>query len=477
MNTIQRISKNVGLVFFSQILTYVLAFFTLVYTARYLGANGFGTLSLALSIGAIFGVFADMGISTLMVRELARDKTLTGKYVLNGLLMKFILSFVTLGLVVLTVNIIGYNWTESIIIYLITLSVIISSFYTFLNAIFQANERMEYLSLANIINSVVLLAGTILGIYLGLNIVYFAVVYVITSIVVLVYCLLIYFRGFSEIEPDLDLSFWKPTINEAWSLGIILLSGMLYTYVDSIMLSILKGTEAVGWYSAAYRLMYIALMLPNAINIAVYPVMARLYSDSSEHSLKLLYERYFKYMLIIGIPLGFGTSLLAKQIIVLLYGPGYEPSIIALQILVWTIVFTFAGAAYIQLLQSINRQIIITKISIICLIINIIVNLILIPRYSYVGASVATLITEIVLVGYIIYISYRLGYGISRKIVLKDLGRILTSTIVMSLFIAYFINLNLFILIGAGIVVYFIALYIVRGIDDVDLELVRKMRL
>jgi O-antigen/teichoic acid export membrane protein len=476
MNTIQKISKNVGLVFFSQILTYILAFFTLVYTARYLGANGFGIISLALSIGAIFGIFADMGISTLMVRDLARKKSLTGKYVLNGLLMKFILSFVTFFLVVSTVNIIGYNWTESITIYLITLSVIISSFYTFLNAIFQANERMEYLSLANIMNSMVLLSGTVLGIYLGLSIVYFAVVYVITSIVVLIYSTLIYFRGFSENELEFDLNFWIPTINEAWSFGLIQISGMLYTYVDTIILSILKSTEAVGWYSAAYRLMYIALLLPNAINMAVYPVMSRLYSDSSGHNLKLLYERYFKYMLIIGIPLGVGTSILSKQIILLLYGSGYEPSIIALQILVWTVVFTFAGAAYIQLLQSINKQIIITKISIICLIINIVVNLILIPSYSYVGASVATLITEIVLVSYIIYVSYRLGYGVSLKVVFKDLSRIIISTIVMSLFLVYFINLNLFLLVFVGIVVYFIVLYIVRGIDEVDMDIIRKLR-
>ncbi len=390
MNTIQKISKNVSLVLISQILTYVLAFFTVVYTARYLGASGFGILSLALSIGAIFGVFADMGLSTLIVRELSRNKSLTGKYIVNSILMKIFLSILTLGLVFLTVQVIGYDRLESLVIYLITISVIISSFYTLLNAIFQAEERMEYLSIANIINSFVLLTGTIIGIYLGLSIIYFALIYIVTSIIVLIYCSIVYMKEFSEIPLKIDFSFWKPTIKESWSFGIIFLSGMLYTYVDSIMLSILKGAEAVGWYSAAYRLMYIALLLPNAINMAVYPVMSRLFHDSSSESLTMLYERYFKYMLIVGIPLGVGTSILAKQVILLLYGTGYEPSITVLQILVWTIVFTFAGASYTQLLQSINKQMIITKISIFCLVINIIINLILIPPYSYVGASYAT---------------------------------------------------------------------------------------
>ncbi|MTK63825.1 MAG: flippase [Methanobacterium sp.] len=477
MNTVQKISKNVGLVFISQILTYILAFFTVIYTARYLGAGGFGVLSLGLSFGAIFGVFVDMGLSTLIVRELARDKSLSGKYIINSFLMKIILAIVTFALVFFTVQLIGYDPLESLIIYLITISVIISSFYTLLNAIFQADEKMEYLSLANIINSVVLLAGTLLGIYLGLNIVYFAWVYVITSIVVLVYCLAVYIKKFSGVDLDVDFSFWKPTIKEAWSFGIIFLSGMLYTYVDSIMLSILKGAEAVGWYSAAYRLMYIALLLPNAINTAVYPVMSRLFNDSSSESLKLLYERYFKYMLIAGIPLGLGTSILAKQVILLLYGTGFDESVAALQILVWTVVFTFAGASFTQLLQSINKQIIITKISLFCLCVNIVLNLILIPPYSYVGASIATLITEIVLVSYIIFITYKLGYGISYSAVVRDLSRILVATLVMGLFLWYFIYLNIFLLIVAGTIIYFVVLYLVKGIDDVDMDVIRKLRI
>ena len=476
MNTIQKISKNIGLVFISQILTYVLAFFTVIYTARYLGAGGFGILSLALSIGAIFGVFVDMGLNTLIVREIARDKSLSGKYIINSFLMKILLSFLTFGLVVLTVQAIGYDQLESIVIYLITISVIISSFYTLLNAIFQANEKMEYLSLANIINSTILLAGTIIGIYLGLSIIYFAVVYILTSIVVLIFSAFVYKKEFSGISLEIDFDFWKPTIKESWSFGIIFLSGMLYTYVDSIMLSILKGAEAVGWYSAAYRLMYIALLLPNAINLAVYPVMSRLFNDSSSESLTMLYERYFKYMLIAGIPLGVGTSILAKQVILLLYGTGYEPSILALQILVWTIVFTFAGASYTQLLQSINKQMIITKISIICLIINIIINLILIPPYSYVGASIATLITEIVLVSYIVFITYKTGYGISYSVVLNDSSKVIVSTLVMGLFLWYFIGLNFFLLVASGTIIYFVALYLVKGIDEVDMEIIKKLR-
>ncbi len=476
MNTIQKIGKNVGVIFFAQILTYLLGFITVIYTARYLGANGFGSISLALSLSAIFGVVVDMGLSTLMVREISRNRLLANKYVSNTAVMKIFLAFITFGLLAVAVNIIGYTPLVRDIIYIITLSVIINAFYGIFTSIFQASERMEYLSLANILNSVVLLAGTVTVIHYGFSIIYLAFVYVFTSSLVFIYALVIYLWKFSDFKFELDLSFWKPTIKEAWPFGIITISGMLYTYTDSILLSIFKGTQAVGYYSAAYRLMYLVLFIPTTINTAVFPVMSRLYADSSKESLNLLYERYFKYMIIIAIPVGLATTILAKRITLLIYGAGYTPSIESIQILIWAIVFTFAGAAYIQLLQSTNKQMIITKISIICLLMNIIINLILIPRYSFIGASIATFITEVILVGSVIFIVYRIGYGISYKIVLKDISKVLIASLIMLLFVWYFSSLNLIILVVSAAVIYLIVLYLVKGIDEVDISLVKKIR-
>jgi O-antigen/teichoic acid export membrane protein len=80
MNTIQRIAKNTGVLLFSQIASYILGFFFVIYTTRYLGADGFGILSFALAFTGIIGVFSDLGLRQLTVREVARDKSLASKY-------------------------------------------------------------------------------------------------------------------------------------------------------------------------------------------------------------------------------------------------------------------------------------------------------------------------------------------------------------------------------------------------------------
>jgi O-antigen/teichoic acid export membrane protein len=179
-------------------------------------------------------------------------------------------------------------------------------------------------------------------------------------------------------------------------------------------------------------------------------------------------------MFILCLPIGIGTTLIADKIILFVFGVAFVKSIIALQILIWTIVLTFAGAAFAKLLESTNRQRIITKISLICVVVNVLLNLLLIPKFSYVGSSFATVVTEFLLVGSIVVLTYRLSCGISLPIIKDYLLRILFSSLIMSVFVLYFQNLHLIILIISAGFVYFVTLYLVRGIDNEDMMLLRQ---
>ena len=97
-------------------------------------------------------------------------------------------------------------------------------------------------------------------------------------------------------------------------------------------------------------------------------------------------------MLIIGIPIGIGTSILAEKIILLVFGSSYTESVIALEILIWTIVFTFGGAAFTRLLEATDKQLTLTKITGIAAIFNIFLNLVLIPEFGLIGACVSTVL-------------------------------------------------------------------------------------
>lgn len=444
-----------------------------MYTARYLGPERYGTIAFALAFTSIFGVVTDLGINTLTIREVARNKNSATTFLGNLLLIKSILVIIAVAFIVVAVNLTGHDRIEIDVTYLISISIILSAFNGAFNSLFQAFERIEYISIGSVLSNISMLLGAGYAISQGFGVIGFACIYIFSSTLGLAYTLFVANRLHLTHALQIDREMIWPMMKEALPFGITSLSGMIYTYADSIMLSSLKGNEVVGWYNAPYRLMLMMLFIPNVINVVIFPVMSR-YFTSSPSFLKLLYTKYLKFMLILSLPLGMGTTLIADKIILFVFGVGFENSIVALKIIIWTIVLTFVGAAFARLLESVNQQRIITKISMICMVVNVLLNILLIPKFSYIGSSFVTVVTEFLLVGSIIFFSYRLNYGIPLSVIKTYLIRILFSSLVMCIFVLYFKEAYLILLIISAIFVYFFTLYIVRGIDSEDMMLMRQ---
>jgi len=473
MNTVQRIAKNTGVLLISQIASYIIGFFFIMYTARYLGAAGFGILSFALAFTGIFGVFSDLGLGILTIREVARDKTLASKYLGNIAVMKIFLVVITFGLIALTINLLGYPEQTIKVVYLVALSVIFGAFSGMFNSVFQAYEKMEYQSLGHILSSALMLSGALFAISQGFSVVGFASIYFLVSVVVLGYNFTVCAWKFVLPKIEVDWGFWKPTIKEALPFGLSSIFVVIYYWIDSVMLSLMQGNEVVGWYNAAYRLIMVLLFIPSILNVSIFPVMSQFYVASKD-SLRFAFEKYFKYMAIVGIPIGVGTTLLADRIILLIFGIEYTNSIIALQILVWSSVFIFLSGAFARLLESSNRQMTITKITGICMVENIVLNLAIIPKFSYVGASVTTAITEFTALILCIMVSSKIGYGISKSNLL-DISKVLIASLLMGILIVYLNDLNLLILVLLSAAFYFIVLYLFRVFKEEDAKLLKRI--
>jgi O-antigen/teichoic acid export membrane protein len=163
LSTVRRIAKNTSALLVAQVASYLLAFFYMMYTARYLGPASFGILSFAIAFTGIFVVFGDLGLAPLTVREVARDKSLASKYLVNVSLMKIILVTITFGLIALTINLMGYPEETIKVVYLLGLSVIFTAFTQMFYSVFQAFERMEYQGIGQMLNAALILGGVLLN--------------------------------------------------------------------------------------------------------------------------------------------------------------------------------------------------------------------------------------------------------------------------------------------------------------------------
>ena len=480
MTTLRRIAINTVFLLISQAVNLLLTFFYMTCMARYLGPAGYGILTFALAFTSIFGVFTDFNLQLLIAREVARDEKAVSKYLANITVIKIILCIITYILLAAVINLMGYPWQTVQVVYLLGLSVLFTAFSQMFYAIFQSFQRLEFQAIGQMLNAVLMTLLVIVAINFKLDVVVFGYMYVASAAAVLLYCFLAWKLKVSRIIElphypvfGVNWGFWKETFRHALPFGLSAVFVMVFYWISTVMLSLMKGDEAVGLYNAPYRLVLVLSFIPAAFVGALYPAMSKLINTAPE-AFRRYYETTIKYLLIMAVPLGIGTTILAKEIILLIFGSQYEGSVTALQVLIWSEVFIFASQPMGNLFNSLNKQKIVTWITGVCLIVNVGLNLVLIPVWGVVGAAITTALTEglSLLVSYIYVI--RLGYGPAKSDIFAMVKMILAGA-VMAVFLLLLHQLNLFILIAAAAVVYLVTLILIRGIDRQEFEMLSKI--
>ena len=212
MSSIKILVKNTGLLFLSQMISYILAFFYTLYSARYLGASDFGIISFATAITGLFCILTDLGIGTLTTREVARDYSRTYKYLGNTGSIKIVLSVLTVILLTLFVEMSNYQETTRIVVYIMGLASIITAISGVFTSMFRAYEEMEYQSISEILSAVSLFIGILLCIYFKYNVIAVATVYLIANSLVLIYNFIVCSKKYGLIHLQWDTNFLKKLI-------------------------------------------------------------------------------------------------------------------------------------------------------------------------------------------------------------------------------------------------------------------------
>ncbi|MBC7333945.1 MAG: flippase [Actinobacteria bacterium] len=474
MNKVQRIAKNISMLFISRIISMLFGFFYVMYMARYLGPSKYGIIAFALALNGIFGVIVNFGLDFLIVREVARNKNLAGIYLANAMVLKVIFGVVSFLIVAFVVNILGYPETTIKVVYLITISTTIAGIVSVFRDIYQAFEEMVFIAAGQILSSVLSLILVLVGIKLQLGVIYFAVTFVLVNLIVLGYYVGVTIWKHLHFSIHINFNFWKHLVSESWSFALSSIFVAIFFWIDSVMLSYMKGNEIVGIYNAAYRLVYVLLFIPGTYFMTIYPVLSKMYMKSQK-DVKFVYNRSLKYFATLGGLIGIVTMLFAKEIILLIYGQDYELSIPALKILIWAVVFSFVTHPPLYTLNSINRQIVYTKATALGALLNFILNIFAIQKLSYIGASLTTVFTEALVFSItFMYLKAHLEDSLSSYMWIVKL--IVTIFFSLSLYyLALIVVQNtvvLFILYGLA---YSAGVILFRIIDDIDINLLRQV--
>ena len=463
MTTSNKILRNFSFLLGADLITKALGFISVIYLARVLTVEGFGKIEFAQAIIVYFVLLVNQGLDLWGVREIAKGQEKIKEIANNVLSIRFFLSLLAYGLLVIFVLLINKPWDVKQLILLYGLSIFTFSFT--LNWFFQGIERMEFIALGQLMNQLLYVGGIFIVVKNSSYVFQVPLIKFIAAFFSLCLLAFLFFKLNGSFKLSLNPSAWKEIFKQSLPMGFSLIVVQIYYNLDTIMLGFIKGEKEVGWYNAAYKIVLIFIGFAGIFGNAVFPVLSRYYKESRE-KLQNIIRQSSRVTLFFGIPIATGICSFSREIIQIVYGSSYLKGSVALQILIWSVFTIYANVPFAFLLLASEKQKEYMYAVGLGALVNLTLNFILIPRYSLLGASIATITCEILVLSLILFYSR----GLVKVPLSEYLAKGLVSSFLMGLTL-YLLPFNLFLKVSIGALSYFIWMFIFRGVTRKEAQL------
>lgn len=423
------LAKNAAFNVLYNVLNVVFPLFSASYLARVLAPEGIGRVSYAQNIVSYFVMFAALGIPGYGTREIARLKNSTDET--NKLFSElFLINFISTSVCVAAYYlVISLFFREHILLYAIFG---LELFFNYINIdwFYRGREEYAYIAVRSILIKIISLGLLVLFVRTREDYIAYA----------LISCLAIggnYFFNVFHARRSVSLVFRGLELHRHLSPVLILMlssvMASLYCKVDTTMLGAISTEEAVGFYSNAHKVVNIVLTLATAITAVFLPRLSYVYKNEQENYGKYL-SKGFEIVFFLVLPCWIGLILVADELAFVLFGAAFAPAAETIRILAMLIAIKGIGDLLCyQAIISSGKERYLVNSRIVAGVTNVILNAILIPRYSYNGAAIASVISELVVNGAM------LPYALS-ECRLKVSGRFVWTTVLATILMAVLVT-------------------------------------
>jgi len=467
MTKIHNIAKNTSYLTAALILQKVISFSYFTLLARYLGPENLGHYYFAISFTTIFAIFIDLGVSNVIIREIAKGQEKAGRLLGSILALKIPLAILSALVAVFLINVFDYDPLVKILVYISCFSMVLDSFTLSFYSTIRGFHNLKYESISSVVFQLIVLVVGYGALLLGGGLIAAMSALVLASLYNFLYSLWVVIK---KIKVSIKLAFDKPLIKQivliTWPFALYAVFQRLYTYLDTVLISYFAGNEQVGLYQVAFKIIFALQFLPLAFTASLYPALSAYWQNNREQ-LAITFERALNYLTIISLPIIVGIYFLADKI-VLLFKSGYEGAILPLQITIIALFFIFVNFPIGSLLNACDKQLRNTVNMGIVAVVSIILNFIFIPRLQAVGASIVMLISNVLL--------FFLGILVTRQIMPYRFSRnlkVLFKTVVASGLMGCLLfftkeKLPFLVIVPISGAVYFYLLYLLGGFKKED---------
>lgn len=458
------------------------SFVFVLYATRVLGARLFGNYTAILAFVGLFGVLTDLGMSTLVVRDVSQDRRQAVRYVSNILVLRVLLAGAAIVLIVaLAQTFVAQSLRTSVYVYAIALVPLAVS--NTLQLVFQFSECMAYGAIINLVTAAVTAGLSMLALHAGHHVLALVGVFTTVTMVSTVAMALLVYTRFLPLKVEIDLRWWPRLVRLALPFVWLTVLNILYYRADTQILYVMSGCghtagnagcTPVGYYGLANRLPDILVTIfVGSINAATLPAFNRVVAESHD-ALKRLVDSSITLMLVFGVPVAIFGSFFAPEALHVLGGPSYMVAAPALAILMWTFPFFLVEGVFFNALYALHRQSVVTMAFAVTLVFNVTFNILLIPHFSYMASSALTVASEAVNL-VIVFVALHLSTGPLRigRATLK-VGLIAFATTAVLLALHHF---SIFVALPAGTVVSLLGLRLSRVLGATERDILGRLPL
>ncbi len=469
MNTARSVAKNTSILVLGRVISIGLGLFYFAALARYIHASGLGKIGIATSLVSLLSLLTNFGLGQVIVRDVATDKTRAQIYVWNSLFIRGVLSAVLVFILIIITKVAKYPFDTVVIIYIYAIAYIFDGFTDVIFSIFNAFEKMEPMATIQVGRDIINVVLSIGAIYLHTSLIMIVSISAFANFSKLALSWVVLRWKFTKPSFGVDAQLCRRLFISALPFAALLLLNSISGRISTVILSFNRSETEVGWFSGAGMPIGYLYLLPNMFLQAIFPVFSR-FHGSSRKSLQFGYYYSFKYLLFLGVALCIGTLVTANQAISLILGPGFEKSVVSLRILSIPLFWMF-GYANGSLLNATGGQKLFAALSGIETSINLFLALYLIPKYGYIGASVAVVAPGILFFFPLTAICHR---RLDIKLPYALVGKTLISALCLgaAAFYALKVHVNLLLIIFLiGPLVYGLCLLALRAIGRPDFDI------
>jgi O-antigen/teichoic acid export membrane protein len=388
----RRYFANTSWLFAEQILRMIAGFLVGVWIARYLGPEKYGIFSYALAFVSLFQGIAKLGLDGIVVRDIVKEPEKTNIYLGTAFWLKLAAGIFTFFLI----HIISWFTADTLqtflFINIIAAGIIFQSFEV-IDFYYQATVQAKYISIRKIIQ---LVLSSLIKIYLVLikaDLIWFVWVTLFDAVSMAIFSLLVYKKQKQpEFLKSFDKNLAKKIIKDSFPLLLSSIAIMIYMRIDQVMIKNTLGDKEVGLYSAAVRLVEMWYFIPMIITSSLFPAIVNAKKVSEElyyHRLNLL----FAFLIFVSLFISLFTVFYSKDIIRLIYSETYLESSSVLSILIWATIFASINVSTGRWIITENLEKLSFYRAILGAIMNVILNILLIPTMQIKGAALATVVS------------------------------------------------------------------------------------